>query len=37
MTPNPSHPNISMHILHTVHHKFHGADKENLFNNQELL
>ena len=35
--PNPSHPYISMHILHTVHHKFHGADKENLFNNQELL
>ena len=33
------HPNISMHILHTVLYTFprHGADLKNLFNNQELL
>ena len=28
---NPLHPNIIMYILHTF------ADKENLYNNQELL
>ena len=28
------HPNISKHNLHTV---LQEADKENLFNNQELL
>ena len=26
-----------MHILHTVLYIYKGADKENLFNNQELL
>ena len=32
------HPNISMHILHTVLYTFSKVlDKENLFNNQELL
>ena len=31
----PLHPNISGHILHTVLNT--GAEKENLFNNQELL
>ena len=32
------HPNISMHNLHTFLHTFpKKADKENLFNNQELL
>ena len=30
-------PNISLHILHSVLYTFAGADKENLFNNQELL
>ena len=35
---NPLHPHINMHILNTVFlYIFHGADKENLFNNQELL
>ena len=33
-TINPLHPNISMHILHTV---LSCADRENLFNNQEVL
>ena len=34
---NPLHPKVSMHILRTVLWKiFQGADKENLFNNQEL-
>ena len=28
-------PNISIHILHTIHYTFfQGADKENLFTNQ---
>ena len=32
------HPNISMHILHTVLYTFpYGADKENLFNSQKLF
>ena len=34
---NPLHPNISMHILHTVLYTFPEADKENLSNSQELL
>ena len=37
---NPLHPNISVHILRTVHYTFLGRlgiKKENLFNNQELL
>ena len=35
---NPVPPNISIHILHTIRYTFsQGADKENLFNNQELL
>ena len=35
---NPLYPNISMYFLHTVFYTFpKGADKENLFNNQELL
>ena len=35
---NHLHPNISMHILYTILHTFpKGADKENLFINQELL
>ena len=38
---NPFHPNISIYILHTVFHTFpkvgQGADKENLFDDQELL
>ena len=36
---NSLHLDISMHILHTVLYLyiFWGADKENLFNNQELL
>ena len=33
-TINPLHPNISMHILHTV---LWCADEENLFNNQKVL
>ena len=33
----PLCPNISMHILHSVPVHFLGADKENLFINQELL
>ena len=39
LSNNPLHPNISMHILHTVLYTFprHGADLKNLFNNQELL
>ena len=33
---NPLHPKINMHILHTILlYISHGADKENLFNNQE--
>ena len=33
------HPNISIHILHTVLHTFpsYSVYKENLFNSQELL
>ena len=31
------HPNISMHILHTVQYISSGFEKENLSNNQELL
>ena len=31
---NPSHPNISVHILHVIYNSL-GADKENLFINQE--
>ena len=37
---NHLHPNISMHILHTVlctFPKAKGADKDNLLKNQELL
>ena len=34
---NPLHPNFSMHILLTVLYNSYGTDKENLFNNQELL
>ena len=34
---NPLDPNISMYILHTVLETFPKADKENLFNNQELI
>ena len=35
---NPLHPNINMHILHTVIHTFPKVQiKENLFNNQGLL
>ena len=34
---NPLHPNISMHILHTVLQIFKEANKENLFNSQGLL
>ena len=33
---NLSHLHISKQILHTVSYTFYGADKENLFNNQEL-
>ena len=37
LKPSPP-PNISIHILHT-HYIYisQGADKENLFNNQELF
>ena len=35
---NPLQPNISVNILQTVVHKIsYGVDRENLFNNQELL
>ena len=35
---NPLHPNIDMHILHTVINTFPKVQiKENLFNNQELV
>ena len=35
---NPLHPNIDMHILHTVIHTFPKVQiKENLLNNQELV
>ena len=35
---NSLHPNIIMHILHTVLYTFpKGLDKENLSNKQELL
>ena len=35
---NPSHPTISIHILHTVLYTFpKGAVEENLFTNQEPL
>ena len=34
---NPLHPNIGMHIPHTVLYTFpYGADKENLFVNQKV-
>ena len=37
-TSNPLLSNISLHILHTTPYTFsYGSDKENLFNNQELL
>ena len=34
---NLSHPNISMHILHSQPYILQGTDKENLYNNQEVL
>ena len=34
---NPLYPDISMHILNTVSYIFISSDKENSFNNQELL
>ena len=34
---NPLHPNISLHILHTILYVFRSIERENLFNNQELL
>ena len=34
---NPLNLNSNMRILHTVLYTFTSADKENLFNNQELL
>ena len=35
---NPLQPNISVNILQTVVHNIsYGVDRENLFNNQELL
>ena len=35
---NPLQPNTSVNILQTVVHKIsYGVDRENLFNNQELL
>ena len=34
---NPLHPNISMHILHTVPYTFPKVLKENLFTDQKLL
>ena len=35
---DPFHPNVSMHILHTVLYTFlEGADKENMFHNQKLF
>ena len=34
---NPLYSNISVHILHTRLFIYKAADKENLFNNQELL
>ena len=39
-TINPSHPDISMNILHTVLNTFPyvpAGHRENLFNNQEVL
>ena len=36
-TINPLHPNISMHILHTVLYTSLCAGRENLFDNQEVL
>ena len=36
-TINPLHPNISMHILHTVLYTSSCAGRENLFDNQEVL
>ena len=36
-TINPLHPNISMHILHTVLYTSLCAGRENLFNNREVL
>lgn len=33
---NPLHPDVSMHILHTVSYSF-GAEKGNLLTNQQLL
>ena len=37
MIINPLHPNISIHILHTVLYVSLQAGKENWFNNQGLL
>ena len=37
MIINPLHPNISIHILHTVLYVSLRAGKENWFNNQGLL
>ena len=37
---NPLPPNISIHIPYSPYHSLYislGADKENLFNNQQLL
>ena len=34
---DPLHPNISIYFLHTVLYVSYGTDKENLFNNQQLL
>ena len=36
-TINPLHPNISMHILHTVLYTSSCAGRKNLFDNQEVL
>ena len=34
---DPSHPYINMYILHTAPYFFYCIDKENLFENHELL
>ena len=36
-TLNPLPPHISMHFLHTALCIYYGADKENLFNDQEPI
>ena len=36
-TINPLDTNISIYFLHTVLYVSYGTDKENLFNNQQLL